>query len=169
MNSNLSRVLVATCALIALATGIWVANEKRQTAQLLAATKFELPDLDGEMRTLNDWQGKLRIVNFWATWCAPCREEIPLFNAVQQVFGGQGLQIIGVAVDDLDIASSFAEQIGMTFPSLVAGRYGMELLEPFEARGLPFSFVLNENGEIIDTKTGKYAKDELESFLQRHL
>ncbi|MGU9956942.1 MAG: TlpA disulfide reductase family protein, partial [Arenicellales bacterium WSBS_2016_MAG_OTU3] len=133
MNSNLSRVLVATCALIALATGIWVANEKRQTAQLLAATKFELPDLDGEMRTLNDWQGKLRIVNFWATWCAPCREEIPLFNAVQQVFGGQGLQIIGVAVDDLDIASSFAEQIGMTFPSLVAGRYGMELLEPFEA------------------------------------
>ncbi len=169
MNSNLSRVLVAACALIALAAGIWVANEKRQTAQLLTATKFELPDLNGEMRTLNDWQGKLRIVNFWATWCAPCREEIPLFNAIQPVFGGQGLQIIGVAVDDLDVASGFAEQIGMTFPSLVAGRYGMELLEPFKARGLPFSFVLNKNGEIIDTKTGKYAKDELESFLQRHL
>src|SRR5687767_5345616 len=86
-----------------------------------------LPDLDGVPQALAQWRGKVVVVNFWATWCAPCREEIPLLVKLQARHRDRGLQLVGIAIDRPDKVRPYAKEMGMNFPILIGNLEAVDL------------------------------------------
>src|SRR6476661_1853241 len=121
-----------------------------------ARLRLRLPDLDDRLQTVGDWRGKVVVVNFWATWCAPCREEIPLFVKLQKQYGDRGLQFVGIAVDELAKVKPFAAELGMNFPVLVGGAELIELTRKLGNRAgvLPFTVVVSRAGKVVSTEVG---------------
>lgn len=131
---------------------------------------FSLPDVDGVLRSSAEWQGRTMLINFWATWCPPCREELPLFVAVQAAYAAQGLQVVGIALDDAERVRAFGDELGLNYPSLIAGQEGFELMNRYgNPGGLPFSVIITRDGAIHSHKLGPYAADELTEALQQVL
>jgi thiol-disulfide isomerase/thioredoxin len=102
-----------------------------------------LPDLDGKEQALGQWKGKVLIVNFWATWCVPCREEMPEFVKLQKEFGDRGVQFVGIAVDDPAKVRQFAAELGLNYPALIGGYGAIELSKSLGNRvgALPYTLV----------------------------
>jgi thiol-disulfide isomerase/thioredoxin len=129
--------------------------------QLALAPDFTLPQLDGAALTLSSYRSKVVLLDFWATWCVPCREEIPHFVDLQHKYGGQGLQIIGVSMDDSpDPVRPFAQQFQMNYPIVMGNakigeQYGGVL-------GLPIAFLLDRDGRIVKKHIGATAADVFE-------
>ncbi len=130
-----------------------------------------LPDLRGTDQALEQWRGKVLVVNFWATWCAPCREEMPEFVKAQREFGGQGLQFVGIAVDEPDKVRQFATEIGLNYPALVGGYGAIELSRTLGNRvgALPFTVVTDRAGRIVYRQLGPMKKAQLEGFIRQLL
>src|SRR3954454_17839893 len=126
-----------------------------------------LPDERGVSQALEQWRGKVLVVNFWATWCAPCRDEIPVFVKLQDKYRSQGLQFIGIAVDQRDKVQQFAADFGMNFPVLVGSADAIELSRKLGNRAgvLPFTIVLTRDGRLASTEIGAAKEARLESFL----
>ena len=122
-------IAAAAAGLLAAAAGaatwiLWFQPETRPA--------FTMTDLEGEERAISEWDGDLVVLNFWASWCRPCVEEIPVFTELQDDFGDQGLQMLGVAVDNRDAARDFSERLDMNYPSFQGTTSGMELVEAYE-------------------------------------
>jgi len=132
---------------------------------ILAAT---LPDLQGKNQSVSQWKGKVLVVNFWATWCEPCRREIPEFIELQDEFRDQGLLFIGIALDKKSKVRQFSKEVGVNYPILIGGIEAMELAEAAGNRYavLPFTVIFNRNGEITSTHVGRIARDKLEPILR---
>lgn len=132
---------------------------------ILAAS---LPDLQDKNQPLSQWLGKVMVVNFWASWCEPCRKEIPEFIELQEKFGGRGLVFIGIAVDQKERASMFSKEIGINYPVLVGDMKAMALAEAAGNRqgALPFTVIIDRNGKITSTKLGSLSQSKLESILK---
>ena len=158
--------LILISAILALVIGIGVAQwTTRETESTVMS--ISLPDVSGDQRDLSEWTGRPLMVNFWATWCPPCLEEIPLLAAAQDTYGDQGLQIIGIALDDGDEVRRFGDEVGINYPSLLAPDSGLELMERFGNRGsLPFSVLVDRYGRVQTTKLGAYTETELEGALE---
>lgn len=103
---------------------------------------FTLANLEGEPQSIRSWPGKSMIVNFWATWCAPCRREIPLLNRIQAEHGAEGFQIVGVAVDFREDVVKYAEAIGIDYPLLIGEQDGLEAVTRFGRGSLGFPFTV---------------------------
>ena len=103
------------------------------------------------------------MVNFWATWCAPCREEMPEFIKAQTEYGPKGLQFVGIAVDQPDKVEQFAKEIGLNYPTLVGGFGAMELSKTLgnNLMALPFTVVVDRKGAIVHTQLGELKPDKL--------
>lgn len=128
---------------------------------------FTLPDLEGVSRKLSDWNGEARIVNFWATWCAPCRREIPLLKELQANKQSSGLQVIGIAVDFLDDVVIYAEQAEFNYPILVGEEEAMAAAEAsgIEFIGLPFTLIFAPAGELVATHMGEIKPRHVERII----
>jgi len=122
--------------------------------------EFAALDIDGEMRNIKEWDGKLILLNFWATWCPPCKREIPDFIALQKKYGDQGFQIIGIAIDDEDAVRAYMKKVGMNYPSLVVQDEGVMLAKRYGngIGALPYSVLINRDGEISYTIKGELSK-----------
>jgi thiol-disulfide isomerase/thioredoxin len=128
---------------------------------------FELAGLDGTMRSFSEWHGKHRIVNFWATWCAPCRREIPLLKAFQEQHGASGFQVIGIAVEFLEPVVAYAENAQFNYPILVGEQDAMAVAETsgISFIGLPFTMVVTADGTLIGAHMGEIHQQQLDAIV----
>jgi thiol-disulfide isomerase/thioredoxin len=166
---------MAVSALLALLIGIYSAHLYRVQQQAAPdSVKLEglsLADLDGTMQYLDRWQGNLLLVNFWATWCPPCIEEIPLFMRLRDRYRAQGFEVIGIAIDEAEKVRRFQQQRAVDYPLLLGGEQGIALMQRFNNRlgALPYSVLFDRQGNAVHFKPGAYSESELESLLQHHL
>lgn len=151
-------VLFAAVAAIALATGVYLRLDARSgdRAAVSALTQAEFKDLSGQPGSLERWQGRVLVVNFWASWCAPCREEIPGLVSIHRQYAAKGLQIVGIAVDSADKARELAVALEIDYPVLVAGIESIDLTRRLgnRASALPFTLVLDRSGKVVATHLG---------------
>lgn len=136
------------------------------TGQMVLAAK--LLGLDGKPQPLEQWRGKVLIVNFWATWCAPCREEIPNFIKLQDRYGRQGAQFVGIAIDTAERVAPYASEIGINYPVLVGGLETMDFARQAGDRAgvLPFTLVIDRRGKVVASTVGVLKPEKLESLLK---
>jgi peroxiredoxin len=115
-----------------------------------------LPDLEGKPQSLSQWKGKVLVVNFWATWCEPCKKEIPEFVKVQDRYRAKGVQFVGVSIDDLEKVKRFARELGINYPLLIGSYDTVEVSKeagnPVSA--LPFTAVIDRSGRVVSAKLG---------------
>jgi thiol-disulfide isomerase/thioredoxin len=127
-----------------------------------------LADLQGHQQALDQWRGKVLVVNFWATWCEPCREEIPAFVKLQEKYRARGLQFVGIAIDQRDKIQIFAQQFGINYPVLLGGIDAVEISRQSGNRvgALPFTVVLDRHGRIVGRELGKASEARLEGLFR---
>lgn len=135
----------------------------------VAAPDFELVSLDGKKVKLSDFRGEAVLLNFWATWCSPCKVEMPWFVDMQKKYGSDGLVVLGIAMDDTDTGkiAEFASEMGVNYPVLlgtdkVSEEYG-------NVEFLPTSFYIDRDGKIIGKGTGLLDRGEIEANVQKAL
>lgn len=126
------------------------------------APDFTLFDVKGQQRNVSEWKGKVLVINFWATWCPPCLEEIPHFIELQEKYGEQGLQFVGIALEGVDEVLVFAEQQGINYPLLVGEQEVIKLAGKFGnlIGGLPYTVILDRDGSISFIKQGPLSISE---------
>lgn len=132
-----------------------------------APLDYTLADMNGDELDLASLKGKVILLNFWATWCGPCKIEIPAFIELQDEYGEQGFQVLGLSVDDTpEQMRPFAEDLGVNYPFLV-GLGEDDFQEAYgPIWGLPVSFWIDRGGTICKTHMGIASKDELELALK---
>ena len=128
---------------------------------------FTLPDYEGVDHTLAEWDGRPRLLNFWATWCAPCRREIPLLKAGQDEQGSEGIQIIGIAVDFPEEVAAYAETAQFNYPILVGQEDAMAVAETSGVAfiGLPFTMIIAADGEFMHSHVGEIHREDLDHIV----
>ena len=123
---------------------------------------IELADLDGTAKRLSHWQGKPLVVNFWATWCPPCRNEIPLLKELQDEFASDELTIVGIAIDELDAVENYAEQTNFNYPILVGEQSGYQMGSAMGIDNfvLPVTAFVDRRGQITRIHTGEVHRED---------
>jgi thiol-disulfide isomerase/thioredoxin len=149
--------------------------EQQPIAEQTAATSglpavlpdFTLGDLSGAPRSIRSWPGKSMIVNFWATWCAPCRREIPLLRELQKQHGPEGFQIVGVAVDVREDVVKYAQEIGIDYPVLIGEQDGLDAVNTFGqgSLGFPFTVFTDNQGRIVLFHLGEIHREQADVML----
>ena len=161
-------ILGAIAAGAAVAGGLLgaLALQAQSGAADLLAAPFR--DLSGARRTLREWRGRVLLCNFWATWCAPCREEIPMLVAVREVFPAKGAEVVGIGIDQAAKVEEFATTHSITYPVLIADARAMELMSRLGngLGGLPYTVVLDRLGAVAHRRLGALTRAELEAVLR---
>jgi thiol-disulfide isomerase/thioredoxin len=126
-----------------------------------------LADLSGKPQTLSQLSGKVLVVNFWATWCAPCREEIPVLIKTRKKYASKNLEIAGIGIDNASKMQDFALEMKIEYPLLVGGMESMSLSKELGNRAevLPFTVVLDRSGRIAYARAGALTESSLEAIL----
>jgi len=178
--SNLVIVVVAVlgAALGLLAGGTFRMPAERALPQGVTILKrgdqsvdLQLADAAGQSRRLSEWDGRVLLVNFWATWCGPCRQEMPLLDRAGAAWAEKGLQVVGVAIDDADAVRGFLADSPVHYPVLVDDAGGTDPSLLFgDTRGvLPYSVLIGRDGRVIDQRMGSFSQASLTAWLQSHL
>lgn len=142
------------------------AAPKTQLAAVIP--EFKLADSDGTLRSLkDDWKGKALIVNFWATWCAPCRREIPLLNQLAADRAKDNFQVVGIAIDFRDKVLAYAQEMRIDYPMLIGEQDALDAAAAFgvDAVGLPFTIFTDTSGRVIALHMGELTADEADLIL----
>jgi thiol-disulfide isomerase/thioredoxin len=138
------------------------------TAELFATT---LPDQNGKPQALSQWQGKIIVLNFWATWCPPCREEMPELSELNTEYQDKNVIVIGIALDEIGLIKAFDEENNMSYPLLAAEEPGSNLAFNLgnDKSALPFTVIIKPDGTIANTYFGRISKALLEETLVKLL
>jgi peroxiredoxin len=129
-----------------------------------AAPAFTLQNLDGKNVKLSDFKGKVTIIDFWATWCPPCRAEIPDFIDLYKTYQKKGLVIIGIALDDKPKVQKFVKDQKINYPILLGNQEIANLYGGIS--GIPTTFIIDRKGEIIKTFVGQRSKEDFETIIK---
>jgi thiol-disulfide isomerase/thioredoxin len=173
-----SRIGIIAAVVLAVAAGAggYLFYERQQAPDPTAAgvgvpeqrPAFTLPDLGGEPRAITDWDGKVVLLNFWASWCPPCRREIPAFIDLQADFGPEGFTVVGVAIDEKQAVVDFVDPLGVNYPVLMGDRGGIEIAEAYGNRlgVLPYSVLIDRDGRIVATYRHELDYAEVEKAIR---
>lgn len=131
------------------------------------APDFSLQDIDGNTASLSDFKGKVVILNFFASWCPPCRQEIPDFIELQKAYADKGFSIVGVSLVSAGESKSFSEKMGINYPVLVDDNKVSDIYGPI--RSIPTTFVLDKEGKIAKFYIGLRAKNVFENDIKELL
>jgi thiol-disulfide isomerase/thioredoxin len=177
MHKIRDRVALAVAILLGLgAMYFGVHWQKDSSTQILPADVLapgvlyasSFPDLAGKSRALGEWQGKIMVLNLWATWCEPCREEIPIMIKLQEKYRERGLTVIGLAMDDPGPVEKYAQEMRINYPILIGdialGEFGRRLGN--SNGGLPYTVIIDRSGKVITTRLGGVDEKFLEQALQ---
>lgn len=149
--------------------GLFGEHTKTATATVPALPIFELAlaDLNGQKQSFSQWRGKVLIVNYWATWCHPCREEMPGFSRLQEKYRDKGVQFVGISIDTADKIIEFQKTTPVTYPLLIGDISVMENSAKLgnSRQALPFTAVFDREGRLSATKLGRLSEPELERQL----
>lgn len=138
-------------------------QEREAFAKLMQLT---LPDLDGHAQAFSQWRGKVLVVNFWASWCVPCVQEMPAFSRLQERYVQQGVQFVGVGIDEVDHLRAFVRKTPVSYPLLVAS-LPISDTPALEIAGLPYTLVIARDGHIASRHLGRLDEAVLETMLQQ--
>jgi len=162
-------IRIAAIILVCVLAGLWIVQkywneppvEPLSPVQYLP--EFTLPDLDDQPRSITEWSGRSLVLNFWATWCAPCRREMPLLQSLHDERTDDSLEVIGVALDNLADVTRFVTDIGVTYPILYGEDDATLIAESFgdDFIGLPFTAFIAPGGEILALRAGELHADDL--------
>ena len=130
---------------------------------------FRFPDLEGRVRDSSEWGDRILVLNFWAAWCPPCREETPLFVDLQERYAGDNVRFVGIAIDDREPVRDFVDTYGVEYPVLIGGLDAIALSRRLGNRfeGLPFTVVAEPGGKIILRHEGGLRREQLEPVLKQ--
>lgn len=135
-----------------------------QVEMLPDAPDFELQTVDGKTARLRDYRGKAVLLNFWATWCVPCKDEMPWLIEFQKQYGPKGLVVLGIAMDDPPApVRKFAQKMGVNYPVLLGNQ---KLADQYWVKGLPACIFIDRNGKITDQVPGAATRSFLENEIQ---
>jgi len=167
--SRRDALLIGAAGTVAAAAGAVagaLALQARSGAADLLAARY--PDTDGRVRRLLDWRGSVLLCNFWATWCAPCREEVPMLVAAKQQWGASGFEVVGIGIDSADKIREFSKTYQVNYPVLIADGSALELLRRLGNRsgGLPYSVVVDRTGSIVRRHLGAMTAPDLRGVLE---
>lgn len=168
--------LIASLAIAAgVAWGVWwELGSQRADSAALVLMDMPLQNSEGQSTFLAQWRGQFLLLNFWATWCQPCREEMPLLDEIAHEQAGLSrtnrLQILGIALDSAANVREYSKSHPLSYPLLLAPT-GMQ--EHFPAlsnpsRSIPFSVLLSPQGKVLQTKNGAFKGSELREWLNNH-
>jgi len=170
--SKIKLLLVAAGTAVALAAAYFAVPQKPKpaviqgiSAEPVFAASFK--DLDDKLQPLKQWRGKVVVLNFWAPWCPPCREEMPDFIKLQDKYGARGLVFIGVALDEKIKVQAFADEMGVNYPILLGEMEAVDLARKIGNRlgGLPFTVVIDRNGRIVASEVGGLVLARMEKIV----
>lgn len=120
-----------------------------------------LTGIDGVKHKLSEWKGRPLMINFWATWCAPCRREIPLLKSLRRERAAEGVEVVGIAVDFRDAVQRYARDMGIDYPVLVGEQDGLDAIAAFGMDTVfPFTVFVDSRGRIVTLKIGELHPDE---------
>lgn len=175
MNNKLIAI-IAIIGVFAGAMGYQVYSNNTPTKKVAAVKKvtklksnhrpdYKLMDLDGKLRSASDWDGKVIVLNFWATWCPPCRREMPAFIKFQEAYQDKGFTFIGIALDEKDAVVDFTDPMGMNYPILMAEQEGIQISQDYGNRLniLPFTVVIDRKGNIVKRYSKEVSYETIES------
>jgi thiol-disulfide isomerase/thioredoxin len=167
-----SQLLIVVVAIAGAVLGLYAGTyfgQPRLTTPSERLTDLQFADTDGRQHRLDEWNGKLVLVNFWATWCGPCREEMPLLNRARRDLAGKDLEVVGIAVDDADAVGSFLKDSPVNYPILVGGN--TDTLYQFgDGSGvLPYSVLFGRDGRLLSQRAGSFSESSLNRWLRPHL
>jgi thiol-disulfide isomerase/thioredoxin len=200
-NSIWAKLLIGIAFLLALVSGIWFGIQRsgdqydsvghdhadhagmsheeyeakkvkpESVTDLSFLLETELSDTQGKVFKVSEKLGQLNLVNYWATWCAPCREEMPLFNTIYEINKEKGFVVLGLTIDEAEGAERFVQQLGISYPILMAEAEGWDLLGKTgnEKNLLPYSILLDGTGQVLEQKLGILHGKELQSWIDKYL
>ena len=171
VRQSLYAVIMICCAIIGMRSYLELNNPDAASTGSISSQKlpdtvpdFTLNDPWGEPHSISEWAGRPLLINFWATWCAPCRREMPLLQALHA--SQTNLQVLGIAIDRPADVQTYLAESGISYPSLVGEEDAMAVSELFgiNTLGLPFTVVASSTGQILTIYIGEFSASELEQI-----
>ena len=176
-----TKLFKYTAYLLTFVVGMWggrllidkiTGNAQGRTAAQAVVNKlapeFSLPDLAGAQHNSHEWDGKVVILNFWATWCPPCRKETPMFVELQEQYSATGLQFVGIAIDSADKVQDFIDTYGISYPMLIGDDPAIEIAKAYGDRygALPYTVVIDRHGQIQFVQRGEMTREMVEASIK---
>jgi thiol-disulfide isomerase/thioredoxin len=164
----MSKLTISSVVLIFIFLLVWFSDQQQKYAQkIIPLVEFSLPDRQGKTRAISQWKNKIRIINFWATWCPSCLKEIPDFIQLQKKYADQNVQFIGIAIDDPVSVEDYLSFIDINYPILLAPSEGGILAKQLGniVSAIPYTVIVNHKNEIVFRHPGELSKELIEKQL----
>ena len=161
---------------LALGIGVWTARTRytpTDVSKMVPAQLWEMsfPDPAGKVHSLKQWRGKTLVLNFWATWCAPCREEIPDLMAIRSEYAAKSVEIAGIAIDNAQAVAPYARQMKITYPVLIGEGEALAMARALgnPSGALPYTVIIAPDGTVLMRHLGRLPKAKLQAILDQSL
>lgn len=164
----LKRILILIVLFMALMAGILVKRDQLPQSEIQQSASsnlpdFQFPDVNGHSQSIKQWPNQVLVINFWATWCPPCLDELPDFNRLQLQYQDSGVQFVGVALDEAKDVQAAIVRYAIVYPQLIAGDAGINLSKSLgnHSGAVPFTIIVDAQGRVVQRHPGLYEHSEL--------